>query len=48
MKDLGLPIDSNGASKLAGMAEITSGLTAIVETQINKKYGDKITRILGK
>ena len=48
MKDLGLPTDSNGASKLAGMAEITSGLTAIVETQINKKYGDKITRIFGK
>ena len=47
MKDLGLPIDSNGASKLAGMAEITSGLTAIVETQINRKYGDDITRIFG-
>ncbi len=48
MKSLGLPIDSNGATKLAGMAEITSGLTAIVETQITKRYGDKITRIFGK
>ena len=48
MKTLGLPTDSNGASKLAGMAEITSGLTAIVETQITKRYGDKITRIFGK
>jgi hypothetical protein len=44
LQSLGLPTDSNSATKLAGMAEITSGLTAIVETQITKKYGDKITR----
>lgn len=48
LTSLGLPTDSNGASKLAGMAEITSGLTAIVETSLIKNYGKTIAKVFGK
>ena len=48
LQSLGLPTDSNGASKLAGMAEITSGLTAIVETSLIRNYGTNITKVFGK
>ena len=48
LRSLGLPVDSSGGYKLAALAQITSGLTASVTGIINNKYGDKISKMLGK
>ena len=47
LKSLGLPTDSNNALKSAGLGQITSGLSGIIQTTINKNYGPKITKMLG-
>lgn len=48
LNSLGLPLDSGGGSKLAAMAQITTGLTAEITGIINNKYGAKISKLLGK
>lgn len=48
LKSLGLPTDSNGASKSAALAGITTGLSHIVQDTVTKKYGSQISKIFGK
>lgn len=45
---LGLPTDSNGATKSGALAAITSGLTAEVQTAVLKNFGSQINKIFGK
>jgi hypothetical protein len=48
LKSLGLPTDANGSTKTAALAQISSGLTAIVQTAITRNYGNNITKIFGR
>lgn len=48
LKSLGLPSDANNSTKLAALAQITSGLTATVQGVITKTYGTQITKLFGK
>lgn len=44
---LGLPTNANGAASQGALASITSGLSSIVQTTINKNYGSRISKALG-
>jgi hypothetical protein len=48
LKSLGLPTDANGSTKTAALAQISSGLTATVQTAITRNYGTQITKIFGR
>lgn len=48
LKQLGLPTDANNATKTAALAQISSGLTSIVQGSITRNYGAQITKIFGK
>ena len=45
---LGLPTNANGAVALQGtLASITSGLSIITQTTINRNFGSRISKVLG-
>lgn len=48
LKSLGLPTDANNSSKTAALAQISSGLTAVVTGAITRNYGTQINKIFGK
>ena len=47
LQSLGLPTTTNNALASAANAQITSGLSAIIQTTINKNAGPQITKVLG-
>ena len=48
LKTIGLPGDANNAAKQSALGEITSGLSAVVQTSLNKNFGTRISKIFGK
>ena len=47
LQNLGLPTTSNNSQSIAALGSITSGLSAVVQTAINKNYGSRISKALG-
>jgi hypothetical protein len=47
LQNLGLPTTANNSQSIAALGSITSGLTAVVQTTINKNYGSRISKALG-
>ena len=47
LQNLGLPTTANNAQSIAALGSITSGLSAVVQTAINKNYGSRISKALG-
>ncbi len=45
---LGLPTNANGAVAQGALASITSGLSSIVQTTINRNFGSRMSKVLGK